>query len=140
MSSGWICPSSAFCVFCGQATRVKSAVCGRFGNTVAIGSDCTVASTKRLGCSVQFAAPDVVTVIEKWESVEALYAICSAALLYNTLFDPVDSQEIHFHAASGFLLALNTQLEPSPYVAQPVPFGPRGTGTAEIASPNASTI
>jgi hypothetical protein len=38
------------------------------------------------------------------------------------------------------LLALNTQLEPSPYVAQPVPFGPRGTGTAEIASPNASTI
>ncbi len=66
--------------------------------------------------------------------------ICPAALLYSTLFGPVDSQETHLHAASGFLLALNTALEPSPKVAQPVPFGPRGTGTAVIASPNVATM
>ena len=46
----------------------------------------------------------------------------------------MDNQEIHRHAASWFLPALNTQVEPSPNVAKPSPFGPRGMGLVTFTS------
>src|SRR5690349_24406887 len=64
MSAGEISPSSARCMFVVQTVRTKSTVFGESGRTDAKGKDASVASTKRLGCSVQFAAP--VFVIVSW--------------------------------------------------------------------------
>ncbi len=62
IASGVICPSSAFCVVCGQTVRVKSAVCGIAGSVSASGRLAIVASTKRFGSASQCAAPELVTV------------------------------------------------------------------------------
>ena len=109
---GVICPSSAFCVVCGQTVRVKSAVCGVGGSECMIGSEAKVASRKRFGCTSQDLPPEVVTVT--WP----------ASLLNATLGRQVERKEIHFHAASGFLLWVKMAFEPSPKSVQASPVGP----------------
>src|SRR4029079_10258541 len=99
MSSGWISPSNARCMLVGQTVRTKSAVLGESGSTAAIGSEATLASTKRLGCSFQSAAP--YWVIGCWpESVVSI-----------TLLALVDRNEIHLKAASLFLLCAKMALD-----------------------------
>src|SRR5580698_3655848 len=102
MSSDWIWPSSARCMLVGQTRAMKSGVFGLSGSEAAIGSEAWLASTKRLGCSVQFLAADCAT------------GSCPVNLLSAALFSPVERKAHHLKAASRALLAANTALDSSP--------------------------
>src|SRR6476620_4161637 len=128
MSSGEICPSKARCMLVGQTRPMKSGVFGESGSEAAIGSDAMLASTKRFGCRVQFAAADVA--IGSWP----------VNLFSTMLFSAVDRNAHHRKAASLALLEEKTALDSSPKYVQPLPSGARGTGTADTLSPSTPTI
>src|SRR5262249_13630728 len=104
-------------------------VLGESGSTAENGSDCRLASTKRLGCSVQLAAPDFVTVS------------CVVSLVNIMLPSLEDSHEIHWNAASLFLQVEKIAFDSSPKIVHALPSADFGTGTAPtLSSPSACTI